>query len=48
MLKNQKTAFSIEKGDLTELKVDVIVNAANTKLQHGSGLAGAIIKKVKL
>jgi O-acetyl-ADP-ribose deacetylase (regulator of RNase III) len=32
-------------GDLTEEQVDVIVNAANQWLQHGAGVAGAIIQK---
>lgn len=32
----------IRKGDLTEEPVDVIVNAANSRLQHGAGVAGAI------
>jgi len=32
----------IEHGDITELKVDVIVNAANSHLSHGAGVAGAI------
>jgi len=32
-------------GDLTEAKVDVIVNAANALLQHGGGVAAAIVRK---
>jgi len=45
----QKTIGSatieIVQGDITELAVDGIVNAANVQLQHGAGVAGAIIRK---
>ena len=36
--------FTIVRQDLTKMKVDAIVNAANTALQMGGGVCGAIFK----
>ncbi len=38
------TEIHIEQGDLTQYKIDAIVNAANNDLQLGGGLAGAIAR----
>jgi O-acetyl-ADP-ribose deacetylase (regulator of RNase III) len=38
----RKTALEIASGDITELEVDAIANAANTELWMGAGVAGAI------
>ena len=37
--------LSLVQGDITERDVDAIVNAANSHLQHGGGVAGAIVRK---
>lgn len=41
-LENNKI-LRLVKGDITERDVDAIVNAANSYLKHGGGVAAAII-----
>jgi O-acetyl-ADP-ribose deacetylase len=40
-----KATYSIERGDITDAEVDAIVNAANSELWMGTGVAGAIKRK---
>jgi O-acetyl-ADP-ribose deacetylase (regulator of RNase III) len=35
----------VVQGDITERDVDAIVNAANSYLKHGGGVAGAIVRR---
>jgi O-acetyl-ADP-ribose deacetylase len=37
--------LQLVQGDITEEKVDAIVNAANSNLLHGGGVAGVIVRK---
>jgi O-acetyl-ADP-ribose deacetylase (regulator of RNase III) len=44
-LKIQSSTIKLVQGDITELNTDVIVNAANSQLILGGGVAGAIRSK---
>jgi O-acetyl-ADP-ribose deacetylase (regulator of RNase III) len=37
--------LELVRGDITELEVDAIVNAANPYLEHGGGVAAAIVRR---
>jgi O-acetyl-ADP-ribose deacetylase (regulator of RNase III) len=38
------STIEVVEGDITQLDVDAITNAANTELRHGGGVAGAIVR----
>jgi O-acetyl-ADP-ribose deacetylase (regulator of RNase III) len=38
-------SLQIAQGDITDESVDAIVNAANSYLEHGAGVAGAIVRR---
>ncbi|MBI3796399.1 MAG: macro domain-containing protein, partial [Deltaproteobacteria bacterium] len=40
-----KSKVILQQGDITDADVDAVVNAANTRLQLGAGVAGAIRRK---
>ena len=42
---DENRLIRLVKGDITDRKVDAIVNAANSYLRHGGGVAGAIVRK---
>ena len=44
-VKIKNTQVAIVQGDIADMNVDAIVNAANNELQHGGGVALAIVKK---
>ncbi|MEM0217729.1 MAG: macro domain-containing protein [Candidatus Nezhaarchaeales archaeon] len=41
----EEKKIKLAKGDITDLEVDAIVNAANERLKLGGGVAGAILRK---
>lgn len=40
-----RTTISIARGDITDAEVDAVVNAANSELRMGAGVAGALKRK---
>ncbi|MFH0881876.1 MAG: macro domain-containing protein [bacterium] len=45
IVRSSGTEIALVLGDITLEKVDAIVNAANSRLAHGGGVAGAIVRR---